>query len=394
MDEKKQRELAVYNRHKSLYLFFRPLFIRIFNKRFNVVCDEIAFPDGPSLILSNHTTKTDQFFVFQALGNHHAYYVASENPFRNKFIRAAVTWLAGIIIHTKGYQSVSTAKNILKQLKLGANVCVFPEGNTTFDGRTAPVSSAIAKLAKVSGANLILLKMTGGYFSQPRWGSSKRRGQINFSNTVYTREQLKTMSVDEILAAINDGIYTDAYEEQKINQLSFTGKKLALGMESGIYMCPSCKRLSQLHSDDINIYCDCGYKLTYDEFGYLSESDGRKITITEVMTAQREYIRDAINRYKNSGIEDFLFEDDYDLYELVPNKRSSYVGKVHLKAFANHVEYSCDDKKGSICRNEVDSVVIFGKNTMTCFIKGKECGFELRGKFETNSLKYRDLFEG
>ena len=50
------------------------------------------------------------------------------------------------------------------------NVCVFPEGNRTWDGVTAKFLPSIGKLARSSGASLVTYKLTGGYFASPLGG--------------------------------------------------------------------------------------------------------------------------------------------------------------------------------------------------------------------------------
>ena len=156
------------------------------------------------------------------------------------------------------------------------NVCVFPEGNRTWDGVTAEFLPSIGKLARSSGASLVTYKLTGGYFASPRWaGNSIRRGKMHGAAVrVYSPEELRAMSPQEINEHIVSDLHEDAYERQRKNPVRFEGKALAEHLERLLFLCPKCGRMHTLQSRDDTVRCwKCGFSFRYLPTGFLVGED-------------------------------------------------------------------------------------------------------------------------
>lgn len=108
----------------------------------------------------------------------HLYFVASEHIMRKGFATKLLMRYLKPIIHMKGCQGINTVKQMIKTLRDGQNVCIFPEGNRSFNGLTCDFEPSIAKVARRSGAKLITYRIEGGYFTQPRWSTTLRKGKI------------------------------------------------------------------------------------------------------------------------------------------------------------------------------------------------------------------------
>ena len=107
-------------------------------------------------------------------------------------------------------------KEIMKHIKAGYNVCLYPEGRHSYNGITMKQDDSIGKLVRISGAALVTYKIEGGYFLKPRWSRFKRTGPISGHVTgVYSSEELKNKTPKEITEIINKGIYEDAYLTQE-----------------------------------------------------------------------------------------------------------------------------------------------------------------------------------
>ena len=157
----------------------------------------------------------------------------------------------------KGRQGAKTVKQMLRALQEGHRVCIFPEGNRSFNGVTMDMETSIAKVAKKSKAKLVTFRIEGGYLTQPRWSTTTRRGKTRGRLiNVYTPEQLAEMSDGQISEAIITDLYEDAYETQERERIRFKGKDLALGIESTLFVCPKCGEIGKLHSKEDRFYCD------------------------------------------------------------------------------------------------------------------------------------------
>lgn len=399
-------------RQARIFVFLCSIVIPWLLRPFRLQFDPFPLPEGGNLIIANHVTVYDQFFLIHYFKRHMIHFVAGENFFRNRFLRWIAVSVFGLIVHTRGVSSLRTVKEMRKRLKAGANVMIFPEGTTSFDGATKPMDPSIGKLAKGSGANLVIVRIAGGYLSRPRWGQSIRTGEVRLSAKAIAKEALAQMLPQEITAAINEYGRTDAYEEQEARPVKFIGKHRCLGLESCLYECPKCRQIGGLKSTDTDLFCDCEWRLRYDEYGYLTEvaKDGSNLAgdaaqekerhrITEYTSAQKAHLKELLAELHASGETKLLFTDTVRVSKLYDDARTEKLGTVKLSVYSDRVEYEPAGKKGAqvqtgaIALSEADYLFVYLRNTVNCGFDGRKYGYEITGDFSFNALKYRDLFE-
>ena len=199
MEKARKRHLVVW---KILRTLLRPWIIHKFNFK-----SEIYNVDGPCLVLANHNTDWDPLVVATAFPNQ-MYFVASEHIFRWGFVSRIIHWLVAPISRLKSRTGASTVMTVLRKLRDGANVCIFAEGEKSWNGVTCHIADATGKLARASGASLVTYRLEGGYFTHPRWAKTHRRGKMRGSVVgIYTPEMLKAMDPEEINDIINRDLY-------------------------------------------------------------------------------------------------------------------------------------------------------------------------------------------
>ena len=254
-------------RHQKIYRFLYHLIKYPVRAIFGYTCEAEALQE-PTLVVSNHVTDVDFFFVALGLKGSHTYYVASEHIFRLGWISKVINWLVAPIARRKGTTAMDTAMTMMRKLRAGHSVCVFGEGESTWNGQTIPIYPATATLARVSGKPLKTFRIEGGHLTMPRWGKGIRRGRIHghVVNT-YTPEQLKAMTPDEINEAINRDIYEDAWERQKKQPVRYRCRRRAEAIETALFLCPECKRIGTIHGKRHQVLCECGFKVDMTEYG-------------------------------------------------------------------------------------------------------------------------------
>ena len=253
-----------YNRMWKILQFVAHRFIVT---KFNFKHDRVV-PDGPCLVISNHVTNWDPLLVAMSFPKTNMHFVASEHLFRMGFVSKVIDFLVAPIARRKGSSGLDAAMASLRTIKAGGSVCLFAEGECTWDGRTVEIVSSTGTLAKASGGKLITYRLEGGYFTMPRWNAGQRRGKMcGHVVNIYEPEQLKKMRPDEITALINKDIYEDAQERQKAEKQRFRSKKRAESLESMLCLCPECKRIGHMKSEGIYLSCDCGLKVEFTEYG-------------------------------------------------------------------------------------------------------------------------------
>lgn len=278
-----------YRFHKNLFRMCRPVLRAWFNSRYKMSYPEV--PDLPAhfLLISNHVTNADPFLIAATLGRH-VYFVATEHLFRLGFRSRLIRFLQDPIPIAKGGSTSGAVLEILRRLREGKSICLFAEGNCTWDGRAIGIPPATGKMVRTSRAPLVTGRIIGGYFAHPRWAYTDRKGPQRFEVVhVYQPEELAAMKPEEINRLILADIGEDAYERQLADPRPYPGKGLCRGLERTLLACPKCHRIATIRSTDDSFYCDCGLKGQYDTYGMLSGEGFAFTTIREWEDWQRAF---------------------------------------------------------------------------------------------------------
>lgn len=262
---------TAYTWHKVVYNLARvPMYITS-KLKFGFHTEKPLKLQNPYIVVSNHTTYWDQFFVGLSFSKH-MYFLASEHSFRMGLVSFIMRSFAAPIGRVKGSTDASAALSIIRRVRKGRNICFFPEGERSFDGRTADLHPTAAKLLRTAGVPVVTYRLRGGYLTDPRWAKHRRRGRVRGSVVrIYTPEELKRMSVGEIHDAILSDIYEDAWETQRSEKLIYRGKKLAEGLEEALFICPKCGGTDTMTGRGNVFSCSCGMTAEMDETGFFKE---------------------------------------------------------------------------------------------------------------------------
>ena len=255
-------------RHQRIWRILYALLHRPIERVF-CLSHENVMPSGPCLVVSNHVTDYDPLLVAMSFPRTDLYYVASEHLFRKGLVSRLLLWAMAPIPRRKGSQGMDTVKACLRRLKEGHSVCLFAEGDATWDGRSGAVFPATGKLARASGASLMTFRLEGGYLTKPRWSKTLRRGRIHgHPVAVYSPEELRRMTPEAIQERINRDIYEDAWARQREDRVSFRGKRLAENLELALFCCPVCGRIGTLRTKKDRLFCECGLSVRYGADGF------------------------------------------------------------------------------------------------------------------------------
>lgn len=254
-------------RHQRVWRLLQGALSKYIEGKFNFDHERYE-PEGPFLVISNHVTNWDPLLLAICFPKKPVYFVASEHLFRMGWKSKAINYLVAPIPRRKGTNGAATAMDCLRKIRAGHSVCIFGEGETTWNGRSKEVFPATGTLAKLSGATLITYRLEGGYLTAPRWGNGVRRGKMRgrIVNT-YSPEVLKKMTPLEIEAAMNADIYENAWERQKREPVKYRGKRLAEGIEVSAFICPNCKKIGSVAGSGNTVACPCGLKMNVTEYG-------------------------------------------------------------------------------------------------------------------------------
>ena len=340
MDSKKVEKKAqkVYKRHQRIWTFLRHVGKPYFRLKYGYTSEPAPVIDGPCLILANHNCNLDPALVGFSFKKQ-MYFVASEHVYRRGFASKLLFWAFEPIAKMKGSTDTLAVMKAIRTMRNGKNVCIFPEGNRSFNGKTGPILEATGKLVKTSGATLVTYKIEGGYFTNPRWGKKIRKGKCHGKVVnVYSPEQLKQMDPEEITACVRRDLDENAYERQKENPIRYKGKNFAEGMECALCVCPKCRELGAIATLENKVFCKkCGLSTNFSEYYYFDD-DFPFHTVEEWDLWQDEYFKTYIDQSTDNTVP--LFADsDMTMKTLTADHQEEIVGTGVLSLYNDRIEF-------------------------------------------------------
>lgn len=338
---KKRKKKLILKRHKIVFVLLRPFFKLYFKLQYNFTCDRYRGEEKDVLILSNHVTTLDPFFV--AVSFHFPiYFVASDQIFNLGFASEIIKFLVSPISKMKGVSDLQTIKDIVSYSKEGGAVSLFPEGNRTFTGKTCNIPSQIGKLIKLVKKTVVIYNIEGGYFSKPRFCSKVRRGKMRgVIKEVWKYEDYKDLKAEEIYEKLKTALYVDAYETQKKWQVDYKTRRGAEYLENVLYFCPKCKKFHTFKSKGNFYACqNCGVTVEYTQNGML-KCDDESVqfkNIYEWFTWQNDYIIEN-ELFLNHMDKPIISNNSFKLFKSVKGEKRQYMDEGTLSLFSDRLEF-------------------------------------------------------
>jgi 1-acyl-sn-glycerol-3-phosphate acyltransferase len=133
--------------------------------------EEHLITEGPVLVAANHQSYLDPLLI-GVLYNTEIFYLARKSLFTG-FTRWLYTQWNAIPVD-QNRPDMASLKTIIRKLKQGHRVLVFPEGERTRDGEFGEAAPGIGLIAAKSGAVIQPLRICGAREALPR-GSARIR---------------------------------------------------------------------------------------------------------------------------------------------------------------------------------------------------------------------------
>ena len=340
------------------------------------------------LILANHQTPYDQFFVGISFKKP-VYYLATEDLFSKGWISGIIRWAFEPIPIVKNTTDLKAFRNCIQVAREGGTIAVFPEGNRSYSGKTEYMSPAIAKMAKMLKLPVALYRIEGGFGLQPRWSDRNRRGKVRaYVCRVIEPEEYAEYSDEQLFAEISDGL---AVNDCLADGNRYRSERRAEYIERAAYVCPWCG-LTSFRSKGNRIRCgSCDREIEYGEdlrlkgVGY----DFPFTWYTEWYDYQKAFIRSLdLQAYTETP----TFRDTADLYQVILRQERNLLRR--NAAFALYGDRITIDEHGPqpllLPFQEITAATVLGKNKLNLYLG--ETVYQVKGDLHFNALKYVNFY--
>ena len=351
--------LILNQKHKTVYGILLPLVKGFLKVKFGYKWEKAKNLPDNYIVLSNHVTDYDPLLVGVSFPNQ-MYFVASEHITRWGFAYKLLKSFLNPIIRYKGTVATSTVIDILRKVRQGNSVAVFAEGVRSWDGVTCPILPSTAKMVKTAGCGLVTYKIRGGYFVSPGWRDhGTARGPLYGAPVhVYTKEELKAMTVDEVYKAICDDLYEDAYARQLEDPKAYRGKDLVNGLHNLLFTCPICGKHNTFTESGNTVTCDeCGLEFTMDEYGMLSGVPFK--TVKEFSDWQKERVAEDVAA-------NVTYQAEFATLSTIENHEATQVAAGVLTI--NNEMLKCADLEIPVA--DISDMGIHGRHALVFNVKG------------------------
>lgn len=271
----------------------------------------------PFLVISTHQGFSDYYIAPLSVFPHRASYVSDMEGF------AAFGDTLYRRIGCIGKRRFVSDAAVLNNIKYALNknkdiVFLFPEARHSNVGTTSLLPDNMGRLVKYLNVPVAVLTVHGSYLASPFWDEEhKRKVPIRAEiKSLYTEEQLSTLSEEEIQSALEKELKYDEYGWQYDNKIKINGKRRAEGLSKALYRCHDCGTEFSTFDKGSVICCEkCGERWEMSQYGRLiNQRTGEEIHIPDWYEAQREEVRREISK------EDYRAEYSVSV-EALPNEK-------------------------------------------------------------------------
>lgn len=211
---------------------------------------------APFLLVSDHANALDAY-VLGALSPRPIRFMANLEGVHPA--KATLAGLLGAFGRRKGMTDLAALRKTIAIAAGGDSIGIFPEGDRSWDGSSAPIRPGIGRLARKLGLPLLLARQRGNYLAMPRWAKRRRRGPWSVEFVLLGSEAISAMGDDLADAAVAEALAKNEVKDCIAEGRVFSGSGLAEGVERLLWRCPSCGESDTVLGRGDEIRCSaCG----------------------------------------------------------------------------------------------------------------------------------------
>ena len=235
--------------------------------------------------------------------------------------------LVGTLLKKKAQPDRDSLKRIIDSIRAGHSIGIFPEGDRSWDGETAPLIAGTGSLVKKVSTPIMIGRFSGNYLTLPRWAEQERSGKIFLDMYSLSAEEVSNMSKEEINQTIEKLIYSNDIKNDELKEYEYSCAEPAAGIQYLLWLCPNCGKSDTIKGVGDEIICTaCGdarklsghlkIKPEFDTIEDLKDwSDWQKKEIKKKINEKDDFLTKSKNIKigKRFG-KKLVYEDDGDFF--------------------------------------------------------------------------------
>lgn len=324
------------------------------------ISPELKVFDQSYILLSNHYGRYDPFIISHFIKKR-PNFISSDAILRDRIIGTLFKGL-GAMPKKKGVRDSHIIREMIKVVRAGGALSLFPEGTRTWSGETQFMDPSIAKLVKLLNVPVITVRMKGAYAFDPRWAKSIRRAAVEIDYTLaIEKEELSNMSEDDILVIIRDNLYQDDVEYQRLEKIKIRSGRRAEHIDLVLFQCPACLSFDGFKDYRNEFSCQsCGKTILVDNYGFLLAKSDNPLPFDDIRSWLNwqninyvKFIREQIRLNITTPI--FSAEKIHIEYAVDDGRmRSMGIGKVYF--YLDKLKITSGDLEEQLLISEISSL--------------------------------------
>ena len=364
-----------------LYYFLCKLISKfVFNTK--ILRNEIKGLKGPYVVLANHESQID--CINLAITTKRRMHLVISNSFYQTIGLKPLLDMISVIPKQQFQTTTADIRAMKRAIEHNVPLGIYPVGLMTENGLSTDPGISIAKFLKFLKTDVYVCYTEGSYLTQPKWSKVRRKGQITIDvHKLISKEELETISNDDLYQLVRNNIDYNSYENQKKNMIPYKHGNNVEGLEYVLYQCPKCKSIKTMISKDISkLSCTCcGYEVDTNNYG-LFNGEGL------IFDNPADWSIEILENFKK----ELILNSDYQLNDEVTismiNSRShkfEEVGTGHISINKENIIL-----KGTINNNAIEYRFFTNAYPMLPFVPGKH--LEIQDEQNIYRLKFKDPY--
>ncbi len=293
---------------------------------------ELLKKDEPCLILMNHCCFLDMQIAHRILFPRAFNVVCTSDSYVGLF--GLMKWVMhqiGGIVTQKFVTDVGLIQDMNYCFKtLGTSVLMYPEAGYSLDGTATVLPRKMGILLKKFDVPVVMIETFGAFSRNPLYNELQVRKGVPVSakaTLLYTREEIKEKSVQELSDGLDAAFGFDHFQWQKDNRIEIHDTFRADGLHRILYKCAACGTEGEMLGKGTGITCGhCGKSWTLTPLGELEAMEGQTefTHVPDWFKWQRQQVKDEILA------DSYKLDIDVDIMILKDFKALYSVGEGHL----------------------------------------------------------------